>query len=373
MVRSILKLDWVIIIATLFLIGLSLAILFPISYSGEKVQLSDSHFMRQLIFAVIGIVVFLFFSFSDYRFLKGYSTVLFLVGLIFLLAVLIFGKTIRGTSGWFGVGIFHLQPVEPFKLIVAVILAKYFSLNIRSIESGKHIFISAVPIFISVFLILWQPDLGSAIVVVCLWLGVLFVSGVNKKYLAVILIIGLLVGLLGWAYFLKDYQKARINALFNPTSDPQGSGYNVIQSTVAVGSGGMWGKGLGHGSQSQLNFLPEKHTDFIFAVVSEELGLFGAILVLSLTAVIITRLLYIAKYSLDNFGKLLVSAIAIFIFVQAFINIGMNLGIVPVTGIPLPLLSYGGSSIITILASLGIAESVYRKGRFDYGLSSDEA
>jgi len=361
--RNILKIDWILFTSITLLLGLSLAILFPISYSGENASSDKDHFIRQIIFVGIALVIFWVLSFFDYRSLKNYSAFLFFLGLFLLLLVLIFGKVIRGTTGWIGFGGFHLQPVEPFKVLVAVALAKYFSVNSRTIKEPRHILISFVPVLLSIFLILWQPDLGSALVVFAVWFGMLVIAGVKKKYLFILVIVCVLIAVLSWSYFLKDYQKERVMTVFHPQSDPMGSGYNVIQSTVAVGSGGMWGKGLGHGSQSQLNFLPEKHTDFIFAVVSEELGLAGAIFVMALFTVIIFRLVKIAQKSRDNFGKLLASAFAIIIFIQVVINTGMNIGILPVAGIPLPLMSYGGSSLLSMLAALGIAENIYRVGQ----------
>jgi len=364
MFKSFLKFDWIIITSVLLLLGLSLAVLYPISYNGQESGGEVSNFfLRQAVFAGIGLVVFIWLSFVDYRAFKSFSAVVFLGGIFLLLLALIFGKTIRGTSGWIDLGIFSFQPVEPFKLITVVVLAKYFSVNSRTIGEFRHILISAVPVILSVILILKQPDLGSAIVVLGIWLGMLTVSGVKKKYLVFLLLLGLILTLVSWNFLLKEYQKERLSTLIDPFADPLGSGYNVIQSTVAVGSGEIWGKGLGHGSQSQLNFLPEKHTDFIFAVIAEELGFAGAIFVLVLLMVIMTRLLTIARNSQDNFGKMLASGIVTIIFIQGAVNIGMNIGIVPVAGIPLPFLSYGGSSLITMLAALGIAQSVERRGK----------
>ena len=362
--KKFLSLDWVLTTVVLLLIGLSLASLYPISYSGNDLGNGEiNNFFRQVIFAVSGMVIFFVLSFVDYRFLRSVSPALFLFGIFLLIMVVISGKIIRGTSGWITLGFFNFQPVELFKLIIAVTLARYFSLNIRTIREARHIFISAVPVLISIGLILAQPDLGSAIVIFGAWAGVLLLSGTKKSYIAVIIMAGLLISLVGWHVFLKDYQKERIIVFMKPSSDPLGAGYNVLQSTVAVGSGGIWGKGLGHGSQSQLNFLPEKHTDFIFAVISEELGFVGAIFVLILMMVILIRLFSISNHSRDNFGKLLVGAISVIIFIQIIINIGMNIGIVPVAGIPLPLLSYGGSSLLTTLAMLGIAQSVFRENQ----------
>jgi rod shape determining protein RodA len=364
MLKNILRIDWVLFAAALLLLGLGLAALYPISHSEHILNGGDTgHFSRQVIFAVIGLFLFFIFSLSDYRILKSMSAAMFLVGIFFLAAVLFFGKIVKGTSGWISFSFFNFQPVEIFKLIIIVALAKYFSLNVKTVRESKHIFVSLVLVALPVILILFQPDLGSALVIIGVWMGILLLAGVKKNYLLMLVIIGIILSAFSWNFFLKDYQKERVAVFLNPASDPQGAGYNVLQSTVAVGSGGMWGKGLGHGSQSQLNFLPEKHTDFIFAVIAEELGFAGVIFLLALFIIVLTRLFFIAREIRDNFGKLIVSGISTIIFIQIIINIGMNIGIVPVAGIPLPLLSYGGSSLIATLAMLGIAESVWRGSR----------
>jgi len=352
------KLDWLLFTSMILLVMLSLAVLYPISYDGKNT--GQDHFFRQLMYAGIGLIIFFLFSFFDYRGLKSYSVALFLFGFFLLFLVLIFGKVVRGTTGWLGFYGIHIQPAELFKMIIAIALAKYFSVHSRTIHEPKHIFISLVPLAFSLVLILMQPDLGSAIIILAIWISILLVSGVKKKHLLILFVIGLILAFVSWGYLLKDYQKDRIRTVFNPLSDPLGAGYNVIQSTVAVGSGGIWGKGLGHGSQSQLNFLPEKHTDFIFAVIAEEMGLGGALFVLILFAVILSRMISIAQNSSDNFGKLLTSSFVIVIFIQVIINVGMNIGIMPVTGVPLPFLSYGGSSLFTTMVMMGIVQSVYR-------------
>jgi rod shape determining protein RodA len=366
MIKNFLKLDWILFSSALLLLGLGFSVLFPISYSGNNFSADNGHFVHQVFFGALGLMLFFFFSFSDYRIFRSMSSVLFLVGIFLLLAVLVFGKIVNGTTGWISFGFFNFQPVEIFKLIIAIVLAKYFSLNVKTIREPKHIFISFVPVALAMILILAQPDLGSGLVIIAAWAGILLLGGVRKSYLAGLLMVGILVSFLGWHFFLKDYQKQRIEVLISPMSDPRGAGYNVLQSTVAVGSGGMWGKGLGHGSQSQLNFLPEKHTDFIFAVIAEELGFAGVIFVLALLGVILARLFVIARDSRDNFGKLLVSIIAVIVFTQIIVNIGMNIGVAPVAGIPLPLLSYGGSSLAVTFIMLGIAESVHRGSRQRY-------
>lgn len=359
--KKIFRLDWLLFVSMILLVMLGLAVLYPISYDGKDT--GRDHFFRQLIYASLGLVVFFLFSFFDYRSLKSYSTALFLFGLFLLFLVLIFGKVVRGTAGWLGFYGIHIQPTELFKIIIAITLAKYFSVHSRTIHEARHIFISLIPLTLSLILILMQPDLGSVIIVLAIWIGILLISGVKKRHLLILLVIGLILAFFSWGYLLKDYQKDRIRTVFNPLSDPLGAGYNVIQSTVAVGSGGIWGKGLGHGSQSQLNFLPEKHTDFIFAVIAEEMGLGGALFALVLFGVVFSRMISIAQSSPDNFGKLLISSFAAVIFIQVIINIGMNVSVMPVVGVSLPLLSYGGSSLFTTMVMMGIVQSVHRSTR----------
>jgi rod shape determining protein RodA len=256
------------------------------------------------------------------------------------------------------VGTLRFQPVEIAKIIMVIFLASFFAGKKNQLSIVVRTVVSIILIFLPIFLILKQPDFGSAAIILGVWIIMLLISGINKKNLFLLFAIGTLSIGSGW-FMLADYQKDRLVNFVNPERDPQGSGYNVLQSIVAVGSGGLTGKGLGHGSQSQLNFLPEKHTDFIFAVLSEELGFFGAAIIFFLYGVIFYRLRCIAMGARDNFGYLLVSGIMAMIFMQFLVNVGMNIGMMPVTGVPLPLLSYGGSSLVSILASIGIAQSAY--------------
>ena len=264
----------------------------------------------------------------------------------------------RGTTGWIGFSSFNVQPVEIVKLIMVIFLASFLSKKKNELSNLVKIVASIVLVSIPVFLVIKQPDFGSSIIIMGTWIVMLLVSGINKKSIFVLFLI-FIVTATGGYFLLKDYQKERIANFVNPQNDPQGSGYNVIQSMVAVGSGGIFGKGLGHGSQSQLNFLPEKHTDFIFAVLAEELGLLGSGIVLFLFGVILYRLKETARLARDNFGYLIVIGVMAMVLTQVFINIGMNIGLMPVTGVPLPFLSYGGSSLVSVLASLGLVQSVY--------------
>lgn len=358
MLSKIFKIDWILIVAVLLILGVGILILYSLSLADPE-HLGNI-FVKQSIFVGLGILVMFFFAFADYHYLISYSKWIYFFTLFVLLVVMVWGATTRGTAGWIGVGVFKFQPVEIAKLSLIIFLASFISKKKNELKESTRVIASFVMTGAMVFLVLKQPDLGSALVLVGIWLGMILVSGINRKILLVMMISGILIVGSSW-FFLAGYQKARIMNLFQPENDPRGTGYNVIQSIVAVGSGGITGKGVGHGSQSQLNFLPEKHTDFIFAVAAEELGLAGAFFILGLYGLILYRLKMIAQFSQDNFGYLLVSGVMVMLFLQLTINIGMNIGIVPVTGITLPLLSYGGSSLISFLASIGIVLNVCKK------------
>lgn len=319
----------------------------------------------------MGFLFFLFFSFVDYRVWKSYSNFLYLIGVLLLFVVLYFGEVINGTSGWFSFGFFNLQPVEIMKVFLILFFANFFAKYFSASAIGiKQIVISFIYVLIPVILVAKQPDLASAMVLVVIWLGMLFLAGVKKKYIIGIFILGILISFLSWNLFLKDYQKQRIQIFMNAQEDPQGGGYNVIQSMVAIGSGGATGKGLGYGSQSQLNFLPERHTDFIFAAIAEESGALGVAILIILFGVFFYRLKIIADRARDNFGQLIVAGVMIMFFFQVLVNIGMNLGIMPVAGISLPFVSYGGSYLITSMVCLGLAQSVWRKRQTDFSVSN---
>jgi rod shape determining protein RodA len=350
------KLDWVILIVIVLLLAISYLALYSVSRGDSGIDLGN--FRKQLISGVIGIAVMFSIAFFDYRALSFFSSKLYFVTVAILFAVLFFGTTIRGTTGWIGFGSFHIQPVETAKLAMIIFLASFFSKKKSQLSIIVRITASVILIFFPVFLIIKQPDFGSAMVIVVSWAVMLSISGISKKNLIILFLLGILISYSSW-FMLRPYQKERLVNFVNPYNDPRGSGYNVIQSMVAVGSGGLLGKGLGHGSQSQLNFLPEKHTDFIFAVIAEELGFLGATFVLFLLGLLLYRIKEIARLAGDNFGYLLAVGIMVMLFSQILVNVGMNIGVMPVAGVPLPFLSYGGSSLVAVFASIGLVQSVY--------------
>lgn len=355
-----LKFDWLLLACVVLLLVVGVLALYSISVADNNSVANV--FSKQLLFVGIGLAaMFLFSTFNCYYF-KLHSTTIYFITLFVLGIVLLWGSTIRGTSGWIGVGSFHIQPVEMAKLSLIIFLASFVSQKKYQLGAAMQLIVSFILTSIMILFVLKQPDVGSAVILAGIWLGIMLVSGINKKHFIILILTGLTVIITAW-FFLADYQKARIVNVINPGIDPRGSGYNVIQSMVAMGSGGVFGKGIGHGSQSQLNFLPERHTDFIFAVIVEESGLVGSFFVLFLYTGMLYRMRKIAYFSRDNFSYLLIAGIMVMFALQLAINVGMNVGIVPVTGIPLPFLSYGGSSLLTSFIAVGIVLGIYRRGR----------
>jgi rod shape determining protein RodA len=358
-----LQFDWILLGAVMFLGGIGALALYSISPDAE----SGGYAFRQLIFFGCGVLgLFLFASF-DYRHIQKYSTPLYFGMLTILIGVLLWGKTVHGTEGWINLGIARFQPVEAAKPILVLFLASFISKKKTELGELVRLMVSFMLSFVLIILVLKQPDLGSALVLAGIWVGMILISGMRFKHFTVMVMIGFATIAVGWS-FLAPYQRERVIGVIEPQIDPQGSGYNVIQATVAVGSGGIIGKGIGHGSQSQLNFLPEKHTDFIFSVIAEELGLIGSFLVIFLYGVILYRLSRIALSARDNFGFLMTAGVMLMIFIHVAVNIGMNIGLLPVTGIPLPFLSYGGSSLLSMMLSLGLVMSIFLKKKNNSGL-----
>ncbi len=313
-------------------------------------------FERQIIWAIFSIVCFFILSFIDFRFLKrsGILVALFLGSCALLTSLLLFGQFVNGARSWINLGFFSFQPTDPVKIVLILILAKYFSRRHVEIANIRHILLSgfyAFAIFILVFL---QPDFGSSLIIFAIWLGMVLVSGISKKHLAIVFFVGLASLALLWTSVFQEYQKKRILSFIHPLTDIQGAGYNAYQSTIAVGSGRLLGKGLGFGTQSKLQFLPEHETDFIFAAFAEEWGFVGVTFVLILFGIVFWRIFSIALHGTTNFEVLFGVGCAILFMSHLVIHIGMNMGLLPVTGTPLPFLSYGGSHLLTEFVCLGM-------------------
>jgi len=355
--------DWIMLSAVILLLCFSLAEIYSIALS-KNTDLTN--FKKQLIFVLIGLGLLFLLSYADYHRFRTNAVFWYILTIVLLLLVLIAGKTIRGTKGWFDFGFASFQPVEFAKIILIIFLAKFFSGQALHIKPFKSILISAGATTGFMGLVLLQPDFGSAAMLFAIWLLMVIYAGIGRKYIIILCVAMLITATLGWFVFLKDYQKQRILTFVNPAEYSLDEGYNVAQAVIAIGSGGITGRGIGFGSQSQLKFLPEAQTDFIFAVIAEELGFLGVTLVLSFFAVIFLRMLLILVKINNDFGIYFILGSLSLIFIQMFINIGMNIGIVPVVGISLPFLSYGGSSLLSFLAIIGIVQSIIIRTKLKY-------
>lgn len=355
--NSLYKIDFLLLLAVFLLITIGLLNIYSIGLS--EIETKMVFFNKQLLFAITGLVLLMFFMVMDYRSLKSYYKVFLILSVILLLAVVIFGRSIRGASAWISLLGFRFQPVEFVKIALIIFLARYLSNTAREFyHSWKPIIFSGAISFLMIFLVLLQPDMGSAIILFIIWFGMIFFTNIDKKKILIICLLIITTISLGWFGFLEDYQKERILTFLDPEADPLGVGYNLSQSVIAVGSGKLTGRGFGLGSQSQLNFLPEQRTDFIYAVVSEEFGFLGSALVIIMIGIFLYKIISIIKKSDDNFAVFLALGFLIMFFFQSIMNIAMNLGIAPVIGLPLPFISYGGSSMWTSLIAIGILESI---------------
>jgi len=356
--------DWILLAAVILLVSFGLLEIYSVALGQNSADMLN--FKKQLIFAIIGLAGLFIFTFTNSYFLKSLSKYFYFLGVIFLVVVLMIGHNIRGHQGWIVLSGFTLQPVELVKIILIFFLANFFANLATKVKTTRHFIISAISVFFFIFLVLLQPDLGSAIILGMIWLIMVLAAGFNKKYFITIVLAVSLFFAASWFLMFKDYQKNRIINFLNPGANSQESGYNISQAMIAIGSGGLTGKGVSLGSQSQLKFLPEAHTDFIFSVISEELGLVGVILVISFYFIFFYRCWRILYQINNDFGIYFIIGASGLIFVQMFINIGMNLGIMPIVGLPLPFVSYGGSSLISLLILVGIIENIIIKSKISY-------
>ncbi len=324
-----------------------------------------AYFTHQVTWLIISVIIFFIASTVDWRFLKNTRIVTSLyviaVGMLALLFVL--GSVFKGAHSWFSVGILSFQPANVIELIIILVLAKYFSRRHIEIANLRHSIVSGLYVGIVFVLVLLQPDFGGAMIIFLLWLGMVLVSGISKKHLLFVFLVGSFILVTAWFFVFKPYQKDRIMTFVHPLTNVLGSGYNVYQSTIAIGSGQMWGKGVGYGTQSKLQFLPEYQTDFIFAAFSEEWGFGGVILLLTLFGIIFWRMLSIASRGGTNFEVLFGIGLTILFLVHTIIHIGGNIGLLPVTGNTLPFMSYGGSHLLMEFFGLGMLMGMKRYAR----------
>jgi rod shape determining protein RodA len=359
--------DFSLVIITVVFLAVSVSVIYSLVFGGSNEGLG----LKQAIVGLIGLAILITISFVDYRIFRGTAWVFYSISLILLTLVNFIGKTTKGAENWIDLKVFQLQPSEIAKIFLIFALAAFFAGKIGKIR-WRDLLFSALMLVPPLFLILKEPDLGTGMVIVFIYIIMLILSKPNKLQIAAIsLFVGVGISLTVLAYldikpfgnYLQDYQRERIAVFLNPNLDPYGRGYNVKQAQITIGSGGILGKNLGKGSQSQLQFLPEAQTDFIFAGIAESFGFLGCFILLFLYCLFIVRILSIAQVSLDDFGMLVAFGVAAMFFFQVFENVGMNIGLLPVTGIPLPFLSSGGTSLLVSFFSIGVVESIFIRHR----------
>lgn len=337
------------IIPVLLLLCLGITVIYTSNFSLS---------LQQIVFSLIGLALFFFLSNLDFRALKPAIKLFFLTTCVLLVVVFVLGYETRGSLRWIPLGFFNFQPSELAKISLILSLAAFWE---KRLASWRNLGLSLLILAFPLLLVFQQPDLGTALTLGFIWFGMLFAANVSLVKIGVLISLGILGTPLSWL-LLKEYQKTRFLSFLNPNQDPLGVGYNVIQSTIAVGSGQLFGRGLGRGTQSRLQFLPEFRTDFIFAFIAEELGFLGGLIVLALYSVFFWLLFKLLSQVQERFAQLIIIGIMSMFFFQVVVNIGMNIGIMPITGITLPFLSYGGSSVITSLLAVGLLTSISRFG-----------
>lgn len=355
--RLFFHIDWLTIGAILLICGIGVAMISSTTGPGDRRALT------QLYAIGLGLVAFAVCLRIDYRTLADASHLIY-IGLIgLLLYVLFFGTVVFGARRWIDLGFYNLQPSEFAKLALALMLAKFFDESRRGNPKGSDLLVAGLLTALPMLLIARQPDLGTAVTLVPVFLGVAYLAGMRLKLIGIMLVVAVLAAPVAWKYFLQDYQKSRISTFLNPSADARGAGYQQIQARITVGSGGVWGKGYRQGTQGQLRFLPVAHNDFIFSVLAEEQGLVGVLVVLGLYLFVIVRSIETAMLAKDRLGAFLVIGVLSSFVFQVVYNVTMSAGLAPVKGLTLPLMSYGGSSVIATLAGFGLILNV-RMRRF---------
>lgn len=354
--------DIPILLFTLALIAYGLTMIYSATYQPDRTLNPNDLVVKQAIYAAIGLVFLGIMLTVDYRILGNISRLTYVAAIILLAVVLVTGRISHGAQRWIDLGIFPLQPSELAKLLLIITLAKYMADREEEMSQFRHVAASLAIVGFPAILTFLQPDLGTAVVLASVWLGMAIMVGLRFVHWLIIGL-GAIVAAPVLYFGMQEYMRTRLAIFLDPQSDPLGAGYNVIQALTAVGSGGWLGRGFASGTQSQLHFLRVQYADFIFSVLAEELGFVGALVLFMLMAFLLMRLLKAATVSTETFGRLVATGIVTWIAFQTFINVGMNIRLLPVTGVPLPFISYGGSSLIVILAAIGIVESIIMRHR----------
>lgn len=354
--------DYILLIVTLLLAGYGIAMIYSATLAsyGDQVLSIDVPVMHQVFFVLVGLILLLVFSTIDYRTYASFYYLVYGLNVFFLLLVLAFGSLggVGASRRWIDLGLFDFQPSEMAKLLVILTLAQFLAKREEQAGSWRTLLGSLVHVGVLLPLIFLEPDLGTTLVFVAIWLGMVIFAGARWWRLAFLGALGILAIPVVWIYVLQSYMRERFLIFLNPHLDPWGAGYNYIQSRVSVGAGGLWGQGFASGSQSQLHFLRIQHTDYIFAVLAEELGFVGAVVLSLLFVILLWRILRIAHLARDTYGRLIAVGMASMLLFQFVVNVGMNVGFFPVTGVTLPFISYGGNSVFPIFIGLGILQSV---------------
>ena len=354
------KIDFTLLITSAAILIYSLIVISSATHVNNPTEERFWFVQRQGLFALIDVIFAIIFMNFDYRGLQSHGKKLYVFNLIMLVAVMLFGHAALGAQRWIQIGPISLQPSEFSKLIMIICMASVLEERVGNLNTLRDLLPIAAYVGIPFILVLKQPDLGTSLVFMAIFFGMIIVCGIPWRILFGLIIAGIACMPLIWQ-FLKDYQKMRIMVFLDPNVDPLGSGYHIIQSKIAIGSGGIFGKGLFAGTQSQLNFLPENHTDFIFAVIGEEFGFVGAIILLLLYLILLLRGIQIAREAYDVFGRLLAVGITSMLAFHVLVNVGMTTGIMPVTGIPLPLVSYGISALTTDILAIAILMNIHMR------------
>jgi rod shape determining protein RodA len=363
------NIDWMLVGLVLVLGAWGLTTVYSATHGRLETHLEDLY-LKQIYWFAVGLVLMALITLVDYQYLGRGAYLLILLGILMLVAVLLFGRVASGARRWISLGPLSFQPSELVKVFLVLSLAKYFTETRREVKWRlRDLLIPALMVLVPFLLVAKQPDLGTALVLFFIACAIIFASGFPLKILLSLMGVGVIAMPIGWL-FLKDYQKVRVITLLNPDFDPLGAGYHSWQSKIAIGSGGFWGKGLMAGTQSGLNFLPEKHTDFIFSVFAEEWGFIGAAALVVLYLALVLRGISIAYTSKDRLGSLIATGVVSMLSVYILFNIGMTVGLTPVVGLPLPLLSYGGSSMLATMVAIGLLLNI-RMRRFLYSKDAE--
>jgi rod shape determining protein RodA len=351
--------DFVLFGATVALMGLGIALIYSATLASATYTQDwwDTFFARQVIWAVVGIGLMLLVAFTDYSIFANVNHLIYALTLLSLILVYAVGRITFGAQRWIDLGIFDLQPSELAKVLLIIVLAKFLADRQEHLNRLSSFLLSLLYVAVPMLFIYIQPDLGTAIVLGVSWLAMVLVAGVRLKHVGILILSALLASPIAW-FSLHGYMRERIFVFFDPARDPLGAGYNINQARIAVGSGGFLGQGFARGSQSQLHFLRVRHTDYIFSVLGEELGFVGVILLLLLFLIVIWRILRVAEMARDTFGQLIACGIATIVAFQVVANVGMNVGLLPASGVPLPFISYGGSALMALLIGEGVVQNI---------------